>query len=87
MKEEDIRRRLSPLFPDAEIQINGQDCSFELQVISDAFTGQRPLKRQQTILALFKEDLQSGALHALSVKAVTPAERAPQGDGLVRITF
>lgn len=87
MTEDDIRRRLSPLFPDAKLQINGEDCNFELQVVSEAFAGQRPLKRQQTILALFKDDLQSGALHALSVKAYTPAEKSAQGDGLVRLSL
>jgi len=87
MKEEDIRRRINPLFPDAVLHIYGQDCSFELQVISEAFAGQRPLKRQQTILGLFKDDLQSGTLHPLSVKAFTPSEKAALGDGLVRLTL
>jgi len=53
-------------------------------VISDAFEGLNTLKRQQPILALFKDELASGALHALSVKARTPREQSGSA-GLVQI--
>ncbi len=42
------------------------------------------LKRQQPILGLFREELASGKLHALSVKARTVEEQAKQG-GLVSL--
>ena len=86
MKEEDIVARVRTLYPDAVIDIAGEDCSFELYVISEAFAGQNTLQRQKPILALFKDDIRSGALHALSVKAKTPNEQAGQG-GLVQISL
>ncbi len=86
MNEQDIVARVRALIPDAVIDIAGEDCSFELYVISDSFTGQNTLQRQKPILALFKDDIRSGALHALSVKAKTPTEQAGQG-GLVQLSL
>ncbi len=86
MTEAEIVERVRSLYPDAVIDVAGEDCSFELYVVSEAFAGQNPLQRQKPILALFKDDIRSGALHALSVKAKTPGELAGQG-GLVQISL
>ncbi|MEJ2610126.1 MAG: BolA family transcriptional regulator [Candidatus Thiodiazotropha sp.] len=85
MKETDIIERVRTLYPDAIIDVAGEECSFELYIISDAFAGQNTLQRQKPILALFKEDIRSGAMHALSIKAKTPEERSGQ-NGLVQIS-
>ncbi|MGB5601848.1 MAG: BolA/IbaG family iron-sulfur metabolism protein, partial [Gammaproteobacteria bacterium] len=76
MKKEDIIRRVKGLYPDAIIDLAGADCSFEMYVISDVFDGMNTLQSQQPILALFKGELASGKLHALSVKAKTPKEQS-----------
>lgn len=85
MKEEEIIDRIRSLYPDAIIDAAGEDCSFELYVISEAFTGQNTLQRQKPILALFKDDISAGRLHALSIKAKTPEEQATQ-PGLIQIS-
>jgi len=86
MKEEEIVARVRTLFPEAVVDVAGEDCNFELTIIDAAFAGQGILQRQKPILALFKDDIRSGALHALSVKARTPQEQAAQG-GLVPIAL
>lgn len=86
MKEEEIVERIRTLYPDAVIDVAGEDCSFELYVVSEAFAGQNTLQRQKPILALFKDDITNGALHALSIKAKTPTEHEGQG-GLVQISL
>ena len=86
MKEEEIIARVRTLHPDAVIEVAGADCNVELTVVDEAFAGQRILQRQKPILALFKDEISSGALHALSVKAKTPQEQADQG-GLVQLSF
>jgi acid stress-induced BolA-like protein IbaG/YrbA len=86
MKEEEIVARVRTLFPEAVIDVVGEDCNVELCVIDDAFAGQSILQRQKPILALFKDDILNGALHALSVKANTPEEQTAQG-GLVQISL
>ena len=84
MTGDEIVQRVHSLYPDAVVEATGADCSFEISVISDAFVGCNTLQRQKPILALFKEDIRSGALHALSIKARTPSEQT--GDsGLVQL--
>jgi acid stress-induced BolA-like protein IbaG/YrbA len=84
MDHEKIIERVRTLHPDAVIGISGEDCSFQLSVVSQAFTGQNTLQRQQPILALFKKELRSGAIHALTIKALTPYEEATIA-GLIQI--
>lgn len=84
MEEQDIIERVRQLYPDAIIDLAGADCSFEMYVISDAFDGMNTLQRQQPILSLFKDELSSGKLHALSIKAKTPKEQT-SNSGLVQI--
>ena len=86
MDEQEIISRISTEFPDAIIDVSGEDCSFELYIITDGFEGMRSLQRQQAILALFKQELATGKLHALSLTCKTPAEQSQsQGAGLVQI--
>jgi BolA protein len=84
MNDSEIIERIAGLHPDAVIDVAGADCNFEVFVISDSFTGVNLLQRQKSILALFKDELTSGKLHALSVKARTPQEQSA-GSGLVQI--
>ncbi|HYQ73027.1 MAG TPA: BolA/IbaG family iron-sulfur metabolism protein [Gammaproteobacteria bacterium] len=86
MKEEEIIGRVKGLYPDAAVDVAGEDCSFEVYVISEAFAGLNTLQRQKPILALFKDDISNGDLHALSITARTPQEQAGQ-EGLVQITL
>ena len=74
MTEEEIAERVRALYPDAVVDVAGEDCNFELYVISEAFAGLGPLQRQKPILGLFKDEIASGAMHALSIKAKSPAE-------------
>lgn len=84
MQETEITARIRTRFPDAVVDLSGADCSFELYVISEAFAGRTTLQRQRSILDLFSEDLACGRLHALSIRARTPAEQAG-ASGLVQI--
>lgn len=76
MNPEEIIERIRAEYPDAEVETDGADCNFSLTVVSPAFAGKNPLQRQRPILALFKEDISSGRLHALSISAKTPEEIA-----------
>lgn len=84
MDENEIVARIVALYPGAAVDVNGADCSFEVYVISDLLTGKTSLQRQQSILALFGDELKTGRLHALSVKARTQAELAGNA-GLIQI--
>lgn len=74
MEPEEIKQRILAEYPDARIETDGADCNFNVTIVSEAFGGQTPIQRQRPVLALFKDDIASGALHALSIKAKTPTE-------------
>ena len=74
MQKQDIESTILASFEDAEIITSGADCNFQVTVVSTGFDGLLPVKRQQAVLSLFAQQLKSGELHALSVKAQTPAE-------------
>jgi acid stress-induced BolA-like protein IbaG/YrbA len=84
MNEEEIVSRIKSRYADAIVDVDGEGCSFEVFIISDGFKDLNALKRQQSILGLFQDELKSGKLHALSVIAKTKVEREASS-GLVQI--
>ena len=74
MNPEDIVQRIQSEYPDAVVETDGADCNFSVTIISQTFDGLNPIQRQRPVMALFKDDISSGALHALSITAKTPAE-------------
>jgi BolA protein len=53
----------------------GGESHFNLTVVSSAFEGQARLQRQRAVNALLRDEL-AGPVHALSIRALTPAEAA-----------
>jgi len=74
MDAQEILDRIQTAFPDAEVQTEGADCNFSVTIVSSAFEGKNPLQRQRPVMDLFREEIASGALHALSITAKTPGE-------------
>ncbi|MES9833019.1 MAG: BolA/IbaG family iron-sulfur metabolism protein [Candidatus Thiodiazotropha sp. LLP2] len=74
MNEQELMNRIKGLYPDAEITVTGESCSFEVNVTSPAFADMKSLQRQRSILTLFNQEIASGELHALTVRAKTPQE-------------
>lgn len=74
MNHETIATRIRSALPDAQIELTGEDCSFSLLVVSEQLAGKSPVARQRLLLGLFAKELASGALHALTIRAKTPAE-------------
>ncbi len=58
--------------PDPElVLVEAQGNSYEIVVVSDVFEGLTPVKRQQRVYACLKEYIQTGELHAISMKTFT----------------
>ena len=53
----------------------GGESHFNVTVVSAAFEGQNRVQRQRAVNTLLREEL-AGPVHALSVRALTPAEAA-----------
>ena len=60
--------------PDAEVLVEGEGCNFTVVVVSPVFEGLSLLKKQKQVMATVTEQIRSGALHAIAVKAYTPDE-------------
>jgi len=85
MQENEIVSRIQALYADAAVDINGEGCNFEIFIISNEFEGQSMVKRQQALLQLFGDELASGKMHALTIKAKTYAEVAAAKSHLVQL--
>lgn len=72
----EVEKLIKTGIPDAEVSVNGDGYKYEAEVISNAFEGLRTLKRHQMVYAAVNEHITSGALHALTIHAKTPAEKA-----------
>jgi len=68
MTEAEIRATLLAELPDAEIVIRGEGCNLALDIRSDHFAGRSMLDCHRQVNRLLKPALESGALHALSLK-------------------
>ncbi|HBA25439.1 MAG TPA: BolA family transcriptional regulator, partial [Gammaproteobacteria bacterium] len=58
------------------VTMEGDGCNCSTLVVSPIFEGMSLLARQRMVLASVRENIDSGELHALSIKARTPAENS-----------
>ena len=72
MSPEKIREMIQAQLPDAQVTTAGEECNFTIEVTSEAFVGKSPIQRHCMINDIFKPYLESGALHALSIKTKVP---------------
>jgi len=80
-----IIAKVQGLYGDARVEVAGEGCNLELLVISDGFKGMPVMRRQQSLLKLFGDELKSGKLHALSVRCKTAAEVAASSSQFVQL--
>jgi acid stress-induced BolA-like protein IbaG/YrbA len=74
MTVDEIKQRLLSGFENADITIDGDGCNCSAMIVSDEFEGVSLLNRQKKVLALVSDEIKSGELHALSIKARTKSE-------------
>ena len=72
---EDIEARLREELDVAVVAVDGAGNRFEIDVVSEDFAGLSRVKRQQLVYAAINDLIASGAIHAVTIKAATPAER------------
>ena len=58
------------------LHVDGDGEHFEAILVSSAFAGKSRVARQQLVNAILKPYFDSGELHALSMKTLTPEERS-----------
>ena len=74
MQPEQIKALIQSHIPgsQAEVQVDGNNIS--LVVISDAFSGLTPVKKQQLVYAALSDPISQGSIHAVQMKTLTPEQ-------------
>ncbi|HEX5305722.1 MAG TPA: BolA/IbaG family iron-sulfur metabolism protein [Dyella sp.] len=76
MDAERIQALIESGLPGARADVSGADgVHFEATVVAEQFAGKLPLARHRLVYATLG-DLMGGAIHALALKTLTPAEAA-----------
>lgn len=74
MQVEDVKALLAAEFPEATVDASTDGYHFEVSVISDSFEGLNAVKRQQAVYKALNAQIKDGSIHAVKIKAMTPAE-------------
>ena len=69
----DIQARIATAFPGDDVQVLGEGCHLQAQVISERFDGLRSVQRHRLVYDSLG-DLMQEAIHALRIQALTPNE-------------
>ncbi len=87
MDAKTVEQKILGLVSEAELEIEGADCDFQVTIVSAVFEGMSQMKRQQLVLSGFTDELASGALHALTIKAFTLTEWNNKPSHLVQLSL
>ncbi|MEE9101401.1 MULTISPECIES: BolA family protein [Pseudomonas] len=68
MQAVEVKNFLESKLSGTQVEVEGEGCNFQLNLISDELAGLSPVKRQQQIYAHLNEWIASGAIHAVTMK-------------------
>ncbi|WP_109223662.1 BolA family protein [Klebsiella pneumoniae] len=68
MQAEDVKSLLQEKLPGTQVEVEGEGCNFQLNLISDELAGQSPVKRQQQVYAHLNAWIADGSIHAVTMK-------------------
>ncbi len=85
MDIQELKDTMTAGITDAKIWVDGDGHHFQAIVISDLFTGQSRVQRQQTVYSVIGARISSGELHAISLKTYTHDEWAALAEKPVNI--
>jgi len=74
MQAVEVKHIIESQIEGATVITAGEGCNFSVTVVSDAFNGLLPVKRQQRVYQCVNQQIADGSIHALTIKAYTPAQ-------------
>jgi len=79
MNPTEIAEIIRAALPGAQVEVVSDDnVHFATRIVSEAFAGKRSVARHQIVYAALGERI-GGAIHALSIEALTPQEAHAHG--------
>ncbi|MDX1457984.1 MAG: BolA family protein [Marinobacter sp.] len=76
MESHEVAELVKKALPDCEIEVQSEGNHFLVIAVGDRFEGLSPVKKQQLIYGALNQQLADGTIHALTIKAFTPAQWA-----------
>ncbi|MBL8502867.1 MAG: BolA family transcriptional regulator [Rhodocyclaceae bacterium] len=70
----DIQGYIAQGLPCAHLAVDGDGAHFEAIIVSSVFEGLSRIQRQQAVHKALGGRMESGEIHALSMRTLTPAE-------------
>lgn len=74
---DELAERVRQELPDALVEVTTDGYAYHFRVVTPSFEGFRSVRRQQMVYAGLTDLISSGALHALTIEALAPAELDP----------
>ncbi|MDO8696520.1 MAG: BolA family transcriptional regulator [Pseudomonadales bacterium RIFCSPLOWO2_12_59_9] len=68
MQAVEVKNLLEAQLPGTQVEVEGEGCSFQLNLISDELAGLSPVKRQQQVYAHLNAWIADGSIHAVTMK-------------------
>ncbi len=70
----DIQGYIAQGLPCEHLTVEGDGAHFEALIVSSVFEGKSRIQRQQTVYKALGGRMESGEIHALSMRTLTPEE-------------
>ena len=68
MQAVEVKRLLEEKMANTQVEIEGEGCNFQLNLIGDELAALSPVKRQQQIYAHLNAWIADGSIHAVTMK-------------------
>jgi acid stress-induced BolA-like protein IbaG/YrbA len=78
METSEVKQCIEARIPGSEATVTADGSKYTAIVVSPEFEGKTMIAEQKMVYAAVNEHIQSGAIHALTIKAYTPAEWAAE---------
>jgi len=70
----EIESLLREAMPDSTLEVQGGDGKYQVTVVDHGFEGLNAVRRQQAVYSVLNPHIASGAIHAVSMRLLTPEE-------------
>ena len=74
MHADEVKQLVESQLEGCTVITAGEGCDFQITVVGEMFAGMSPVKKQQAVYACLNEQIATGAIHAVSIKTLTPAQ-------------
>ena len=80
METSEVAKIIEAGIPGSLATVTAEGNKYTAVIVPDVFEGKTMVQEQKMVYALLNEHIQSGAIHALTIKALTPEEAQQAND-------